>query len=95
VFIHERSIMTDSMNAADDVPGPDAAIAGRPDLQPDTQGDPPLEAELGEDGQGDLDGEDGHSGDGPEDLRSSAPAGPVEDRRGGEPDGDAEGEDSP
>lgn len=30
--------MTDSMNAADDVPDPDAAIAGRPDLQPDTQG---------------------------------------------------------
>jgi hypothetical protein len=73
VVTEERSIMTDSMNAADDMPDPDAAIAGRPDLQPDTQGDLPLDAELGEDGQGDLDDEGVHSGDGPDDLRTSAP----------------------
>lgn len=41
-------------------------------LQPETQGDEPLEAELGEDGQGDLAPEDEgsqHSGDAPTDLR--------------------------
>ncbi|MBT2484111.1 MULTISPECIES: hypothetical protein [unclassified Microbacterium] len=41
-------------------------------LQPETQGDEPLEAELGEDGEGDLAPEDqgtGHSGDAPTDLR--------------------------
>ena len=40
--------------------------------QPDTQGDDPLEAEIGEDGQGDLAPEDegaGHRGDAPRDLR--------------------------
>jgi hypothetical protein len=40
--------------------------------QPETQGDEPLEAELGEDGQGDLAPEDEglpHSGDAPSDLR--------------------------
>jgi hypothetical protein len=40
--------------------------------QPETQGDGPLEAELGEDGQGDLAPEDEglpHSGDAPSDLR--------------------------
>ncbi|KJQ52483.1 hypothetical protein [Microbacterium sp. SA39] len=41
--------------------------------QPETQGDEPLEAELGEDGQGDLAPEDDgqHSGDAPDDLRTS------------------------
>lgn len=41
-------------------------------LQPETQGDEPIEAELGEEGQGDLAPEDegnGHSGDAPTDLR--------------------------
>lgn len=76
--------MTDSMNSAEDVPQPDSAVVGRPDLQPDTQDDPPLEAELGEDGQGDLDGEGLHSGDAPEDLRTDAPSGPVEERSGGD-----------
>lgn len=40
--------------------------------QPETQGDDPLEAELGDDGQGDLAPEDEgsqHSGDAPSDLR--------------------------
>lgn len=40
--------------------------------QPETQGDVPLEAELGDDGQGDLAPEDEgpqHSGDAPSDLR--------------------------
>jgi|GEM_PF-2855762 len=82
--------MTDSMNTDGDMPEPDAAIVGRPDLQPDTQGDPPLDADLGDDGQGDLDGEGRHSGDAPDDLRSQAPSGPVEedaDRhgKGGDP----------
>lgn len=84
---------TDSMDAADDVPASDAAIVGRPDLQPDTQGVLPLDAELGDDGQGDLDGEGRHSGDGPDDLRSSATSGPVDDRRENEQDSDAESED--
>lgn len=42
--------------------------------QPETQGDEPLEAEIGEDGQGDLAPEDEgsqHSGDAPDDLRVS------------------------
>ncbi|WP_102193650.1 hypothetical protein [Microbacterium aurantiacum] len=42
--------------------------------QPETQGEEPLEAELDEDGQGDLafnDGPDAVSGDAPEDLRES------------------------
>jgi len=39
--------------------------------EPETQGEDPLEAELGEDGQGDLDlaDESGASGDAPRDLR--------------------------
>ncbi|MEJ6553781.1 hypothetical protein PQI51_01925 [Microbacterium esteraromaticum] len=62
-----------------DVPAADAAVAGRPDLQPDSQGDDPLEAELGDDGQGDLAEGDGrqHSGDAPDDLRTEAPSGDV------------------
>ncbi|WP_435748543.1 hypothetical protein [Microbacterium sp. PMB16] len=42
--------------------------------QPETQGDEPLDAELGEDGQGDLAPEDegsAHSGDAPSDLRTA------------------------
>lgn len=74
--------MTDSTNSAGDMPEPDATIVGRPDLQPDTQGDLPLEADLGEDGQGDLDGEGRHSGDAPDDLRSDGPSGPVEEDHG-------------
>ncbi|MGB3374556.1 MAG: hypothetical protein WBA87_05395 [Microbacterium sp.] len=69
--------MTDSMDSAGDMPEPDAAVVGRPDLQPDTQGDLPLESDLGEDGQGDLDGEERHSGNAPGDLRSDAASGPV------------------
>ncbi len=40
--------------------------------QPETQGDDPIDAELGDDGQGDLAPEDEgpqHSGDAPTDLR--------------------------
>ncbi|MFS0894835.1 hypothetical protein [Microbacterium sp. 179-I 3D3 NHS] len=40
--------------------------------QPESQGDEPLDAELGDDGQGDLAPEDAagqHSGDAPVDLR--------------------------
>ncbi|APH43551.1 hypothetical protein BMW26_00200 [Microbacterium sp. 1.5R] len=40
--------------------------------QPETQGDDPVDAELGDDGQGDLAPEDEvlqHSGDAPTDLR--------------------------
>lgn len=42
-------------------------------VQPDTQGEDPLAAELGENGQGDVLPEDGAtgSGDGPDDLRVS------------------------
>ncbi|WP_341946900.1 hypothetical protein [Microbacterium sp. LWH11-1.2] len=42
--------------------------------QPETQGDEPLEAELGEDGQGDLAREDEgtpYSGEAPTDLRTA------------------------
>ncbi|MEE2815656.1 hypothetical protein [Microbacterium sp. nov. GSS16] len=74
---------SDSLNPEDDstteVPAADAAVAGRPDLQPDSQGDDPLDAELGEDGQGDLaEGDEQlHSGDAPTDLRTEAPSGDV------------------
>jgi len=71
--------MSDPRDAAGDTPEPDADIVGRPDLQPDTQGDLPVDAELGEDGQGDLaEGDEGaHTGDAPDDLRSEAASGPV------------------
>lgn len=75
--------MTDPRNAAGDTPQPDAAVVGRPDLQPDTQEDVPLDAEFGEDGQGDLaegDGRQQHSGDAPDDLRTAGPSGPVQER---------------
>ena len=74
---------SDSLNSEDDstteVPAADAAVAGRPDLQPDSQGDDPLDAELGEDGQGDLaEGDEQlHSGDAPTGLRTEAPSGDV------------------
>ncbi|MGX1792748.1 hypothetical protein ACWIDW_07355 [Microbacterium sp. NPDC055312] len=74
---------SDSMTPDDrettEVPPADAAVVGRPDLQPDSQGDEPLDAELGEDGQGDLaeNDEQLHSGHAPTDLRTEAPSGEV------------------
>lgn len=73
-----------SPDGDEDVPEEDAAIVGRPDLQPDTQEDVPLDAELGEDGQGDLaegDARQQHSGDAPGDLRTEAPSGEVQEGR--------------
>ena len=55
------------------MPNPDADPSDAE--QPETQGDDPVEAELGEDGQGDLAPEDegsGHSGDAPTDLRDGS-----------------------
>ncbi|WP_313356650.1 hypothetical protein [Microbacterium sp.] len=78
---------SDSMNHDDastaEVPPADAAVVGRPDLQPDSQGDEPLDAELGDDGQGDLaEGDEQlHSGDAPTDLRTEAPSGEVHEKR--------------
>lgn len=77
---------SDSLIPDDDstteVPATDAAVAGRPDLQPDSQGEVPLDAELGEDGQGDLaEGDEQlHSGDAPTDLRTEAPSGEVHEK---------------
>lgn len=70
---------SDPQNRSEEIPAEDAAVVGRPDLEPDTQGDVPLDAELGEDGQGDLapGDEEQHSGDAPDDLRTSAPSGEV------------------
>ncbi|MEV7632210.1 hypothetical protein AB0N64_07370 [Microbacterium sp. NPDC089318] len=67
----------------DEIPAADANIAGRPDLQPDSQGDVPLDAELGEDGQGDLaeGDEQQHSGDAPDDLRTAGPSGEVHEEQ--------------
>lgn len=75
----------------DEIPTEDASIAGRPDLQPDSQGDEPLDAELGEDGQGDLAEGDvqQHSGDAPDDLRTAGSSGAVREGRS------AQGTDSP
>lgn len=57
----------------EDVPAYDVAALDAD--QPGTQDDAPLEAELGENGQGDLSPEDlgdaGSSDDGPTDLRTS------------------------
>ena len=52
------------------MPEPDASALGA-ESEPDTQGSDPLEADLGEDGQGDMAESDdgGHSGDAPDDLR--------------------------
>ncbi|MEI3842787.1 MULTISPECIES: hypothetical protein [Microbacterium] len=63
----------------EDVPAEDATIAERPGLQPETQGDEPLDADLGEEGQGDVGHEEDarHSGDAPDDLRTAGPSGPV------------------
>lgn len=60
----------------DDIPAEDTAATRDPELQPETQGDEPLDAELGDDGQGDLGEGDlaQHSGDRPDDLRTNAPA---------------------
>jgi len=71
---------TGSPDYDEDVPQQDATVIGRPDLEPDTQEDVPLDAEIGDDGQGDLgegDGRRQHSGDGPDDLRTDAPSGEV------------------
>lgn len=79
---------SDSLIPDDDstteIPTADAAVTGRPELQPDTQGDEPLDAELGDDGQGDLaEGDEQlHSGDAPTDLRTEAPSGEVHEETG-------------
>ena len=68
----------------EDVPQQDAAVTGRPDLEPDTQEDVPLDAEIGDAGQGDLgEGDDRrqHSGDAPDDLRTEAPSGEVREEQ--------------
>lgn len=70
--------MSDPMNesaAADEIPEDDIAATRLPGLQPETQGDEPLETEIGDEGQGDLGEGDvhPHSGEGPTDLRTSAP----------------------
>lgn len=63
----------------DEVPAEDAVVAERPDLQPDSQDGVPLEAELGQDGEGDLaEGDLGqHTGAAPTDLRTDGPSGEV------------------
>lgn len=73
-------IMSDTFDDAarephenEEVPREDIA-ATAPTLQPETQGDEPEEAWLGEDGQGDISPEDQPArteddGDGPDDLR--------------------------
>ena len=60
----------------DDIPTEDTAATRLPGLQPETQGDEPIETEIGDEGQGDLGEGDlqQHSGDAPDDLRTSAPA---------------------
>ena len=66
----------------DDIPAEDTAATRLPGLQPESQGDEPLETEIGDDGQGDLGEGDlqQHSGDGPDDLRTSAPPARTSDR---------------
>ncbi len=68
--------MSDSQPLPDgEVPEVDATVVGKDGLQPETQGDEPLDAELGDEGQGDLGEGDGrqHSGDAPDDLRTEPP----------------------
>lgn len=62
-------------NGEGEMPEVDATVVGRDALQPETQGDEPVDAELGEDGQGDMAEGDGpqHSGDAPDDLRTEPP----------------------
>jgi len=63
--------MTDSSRGTEDVPAEDLA-ASFDEIQPETQGGSPLDAELGEDGQGDILAEDEPTAsdeDPPEDLR--------------------------
>lgn len=69
-------------DADDDIPEEDTAATRLPRLQPETQGDEPLETEIGEEGQGDIDESDvhPHSGDGPNDLRTSAPPADADGR---------------
>lgn len=55
-------------------PNEGAFVFPTDDEQPETQGEEALEAELGDDGQGDISPEDegvGHSGDAPTDLRTA------------------------
>lgn len=62
---------TDEVDESDDLS--DLTLPTDTD-QPETQGDEPLEAELDEDGEGDLspnEGTDVVSGDAPQDLRDS------------------------
>ncbi|MFG6403762.1 hypothetical protein [Microbacterium sp. P04] len=65
-------VETDSIpDTFEDMPAQDAQALDLDD--PITQGESPIEAELGEDGQGDLAPEDlgGDGSDGPTDLRTS------------------------
>jgi len=66
-----------------DIPAEDTAATRKPSLQPETQGDEPIDTEIGHDGQGDLGEGDlqQHSGDGPDDLRTSAPPSGARDRK--------------
>jgi len=71
--------MSDTLGDAGREPHEDEQIpqediaASADDLQPDTQGDDPEQAWLGDDGQGDISPEDqpapGDDDDGPDDLR--------------------------
>lgn len=58
----------------EDIPAEDLHT-GFDERQPESQGDSPIEAELGDDGQGDIPAEDAPSSsdgnDGPQDLRVS------------------------
>ncbi|NII69884.1 hypothetical protein [Microbacterium ulmi] len=62
----------DARAAADGIPAPDLG-ASFDEVQPETQGESPIDAELGGDGQGDILGEDGSRSpkddDAPDDLR--------------------------
>lgn len=52
--------LLEARRAEEDVPAEDAHA--EPERQPDTQGEDPAEAELGEDGEGDLTATDGPQG---------------------------------
>lgn len=74
--MNERPAPAEGGGAArtDGVPASDIVTPGD-ERQPETQEGTPLEAELGEDGQGDLAPEDGVTtpDDGPDDLRIEDP----------------------
>jgi hypothetical protein len=65
------------VSRSDGVPTPDVH-GGADEYEPDTQGSDPLDAALGEDGQGDVLAEDdpltSDHGGGPDDLRTEDPA---------------------